>query len=387
MAESRAPHNYPSCALCEQVPPEEFRRHWKVERKAAAWHAIADSPNLMARLSRQAHFVTILAYRPPAEGSPAHYRGPLYWEGDAHDPSAVLKDMRCCIELLHIAYDCRPESIRTWLSGRRGLHVTIPPSVIGAEEGHPLLPRIYAAMLEQLFPWRVAPTLDRGIYSGGKGRMWRLVNRQRADTGCYKVPVSIREVLHTPYVELEALTVRPRKGIFWPPEEELSPCPALVELYHETAAAIERILAAEHPRDREDSASRGTVDVLLNGCAFVRHCRDDAATLTEPEWYTMVSNVGRCADGPAAVHRLSAPYPGYSPQETDAKITHALQDTGPYTCAYIQALGFPRCPPGGCGVKAPIGLSHRRDRATKRRREAEETARQILQKRMRGIAG
>ena len=99
----------------------------------------------------------------------------------------------------------------------------------------------------------------------------------------------------------------------------------------------------------------------------------------------MVSNVGRCADGPEAVHRLSALYPGYSPQETDAKITHALQDTGPHTCAYIQALGFTRCPPSGCGVKAPIGLSHRRDRATKRRRDAEETARQILQKRMRGV--
>jgi hypothetical protein len=101
----------------------------------------------------------------------------------------------------------------------------------------------------------------------------------------------------------------------------------------------------------------GDVHLLIDRCAFIRHCRDEAATLTEPEWYSMVSNVGRCIDGQAAVHQLSAPYPGYSPRETDAKIAHALQDSGPHTCAFIQSL-VQVCPPDGCGVKAPIALSH-----------------------------
>jgi hypothetical protein len=57
------------------------------------------------------------------------------------------------------------------------------------------------------------------------------------------------------------------------------------------------------------------------------------------------------------VHRLSAPYPGYTVEETEAKIDHALKDTGPHTCAWVQAEGFRGCPPGGCGVKAPIGLA------------------------------
>jgi putative DNA primase/helicase len=74
----------------------------------------------------------------------------------------------------------------------------------------------------------------------------------------------------------------------------------------------------------------------------------------------MISNVSRCADGPAAVHRLSEPYLRYSPQETDVKITHALRDTEPHTCAFIQSMGYDRCPPGGCGVKAPIGLARQR---------------------------
>jgi hypothetical protein len=87
------------------------------------------------------------------------------------------------------------------------------------------------------------------------------------------------------------------------------------------------------------------------------------------------------------VHQLSAPYPTYSPQETDAKIVHALQDTGPHTCVYIQALGFTGCPAGGCGVKAPSALSYDHDPARRRRRQAEETARRILQKRINEGAG
>jgi hypothetical protein len=187
--------------------------------------------------------------------------------------------------------------------------ILITAVVIGAEAGHPQLPRIYAAMVQQLFPPSVAPTLDRSVYSAGKGRMWRVPNRRRSDNGRYKVPLAMREVLHKPSTELEALTHRPRKGLFWLSEEELSPCPALVELYHQVRASMEQAagkpLVRHHVRD-----SGGAVWRLVERCAAIRHSREHAATLSEPEWYAMISNVARCADGPAAVHRLSAPYPG-----------------------------------------------------------------------------
>jgi hypothetical protein len=82
MTEYRAHHEHASCPLCEPGPLAGFCRHWKVERKVGAWHIMADGPDLMQRIPRQAHFVTILAYRPSSKGGPAHYRGPLYWEGD-----------------------------------------------------------------------------------------------------------------------------------------------------------------------------------------------------------------------------------------------------------------------------------------------------------------
>jgi hypothetical protein len=324
--------------------------------QAGYWHVIGDGPDLMARLPRQAHFVTILSYRATPDGVPAQYRGSLYWEYDAADPAHTLEELRRCVAWLEVEYGCPLEAVRVWHSGRRGFHVTMPATVIGAQAGHPLLPRIYAAMIGQLFPAHLASNLDRSIYSMGKGRMWRLPNRRRLDNGRYKVPLSLREVLHNSYADLEALTRRPRKGVFWPSDEELTPCPGLVQLYQETTAAVEQATSRLFPHMYQGSETGGDVDVLLGRCAFIRHCRDDTATLTEPQWYAMISNIARCTNGPAAVHQLSTPYPQYSREETDAKIAHALQDTGPHTCAFIQAEGFLGCPPGGCGVKAPISL-------------------------------
>jgi hypothetical protein len=349
-------HDPRGCGLCDQLPPGAYGRRWKGAARVGYWHVIQDGADLMARLPPQAHFVTILSSRASPEGSPLHYQGPLYFEADAADAALALADVRRCVELLEAVYDCPLEAIRVWHSGGRGPHVTIPAKVIGAGAGHPQLPRIYAAMVQHLFPPHLAPTLDRGIHNGGLGRMWRLPNRRRADNGRYKVPLSMQEVLYQHSAVIEALTHRPRKRRCWPSDDELSPCPALVALYHDVVAAIERSLAPAARGGRSDSTEWGEVDLLLPRCAFIRHCRENAARLSEPEWYAMVSNVARCSNGAAAVHRLSAPYPNYSPAETEAKIAHALQDTGPHTCAFIQSLGFQGCPPGGCGVKAPIGI-------------------------------
>ena len=357
MRDRHIPHDLQSCRHCESIPAGVYRRHWKVEKKASAWHVISDGPDFMVRLPRQAHFATILAYHTAADGIPLQYRGPLYWEGDAEDPAEVFRDTRRSVEFLRVEYGCPPEALRLWLSGRRSVHTTLPARVFGAEGGHPQLPHIYAMMTGHLFPPSMTPSFDRSIYNASKGRMWRLPNRRRSDSGRYKVPISVRELLHKAYSELEPFSHCPRKGIFWLPEEDLSPCLGLVQLYQEMVAASERKRAVDHVPSQETSNGAGNIDLLFARCAFIRHCRDDAVTLSEPQWFAMISNVGRCADGSEAVHRLSAPYPGYSPQETDAKIAHALQGTGPHTCAHIQALGFAGCPARGCGVKAPIGLT------------------------------
>jgi hypothetical protein len=182
-------HDPLACPRCEVVSPDAWRRHWKDEPERRAWHVIADDPTFMARLPKSAYFVTILSYLPGPDDLPSQYKGPLYCEADG-DPADVLRDLRQYVELLTVEYDCSPEGVRLWLSGGRSIHMTIPPHVIGADEGHALLPDIYRAMIERLFPATMAPTLDRSVYNRGKGRMWRLPNRRRTDTGKCKVPIT-----------------------------------------------------------------------------------------------------------------------------------------------------------------------------------------------------
>ena len=101
-----------------------------------------------------------------------------------------------------------------------------------------------------------------------------------------------------------------------------------------------------------------TLGKIKVGCKFIKHCEADAATLSEPEWYAMLSITARCKNGTKLSHRLSEPHPQYSPDETAAKIEHALRDTGPLTCAKIKKLSPDSC--GKCQhygkIKSPIVL-------------------------------
>ena len=92
------------------------------------------------------------------------------------------------------------------------------------------------------------------------------------------------------------------------------------------------------------------------GCLFLQHCRDNAATLSESDWYAMITNLAVFEGGRERIHEISSPYPGYCREETDAKISHFLKSgTRPMTCAVIAEKGF-KCPRLGtseCPVRAP----------------------------------
>ena len=80
-----------------------------------------------------------------------------------------------------------------------------------------------------------------------------------------------------------------------------------------------------------------TADLMkvLAGCPWMQHCKEDSAILPEPEWYRMLSIVGRCRDGEQAAHDLSRAYPRYSAEETGEKLKQAMGAAGPATCEFI----------------------------------------------------
>lgn len=77
---------------------------------------------------------------------------------------------------------------------------------------------------------------------------------------------------------------------------------------------------------------------ILDGCAWMRHCQENAATLPEPEWYRMLTVVARCEDAERWAHELSQTYPKYSRRETQRKLRQASREqVAPVTCAYVES--------------------------------------------------
>jgi hypothetical protein len=109
----------------------------------------------------------------------------------------------------------------------------------------------------------------------------------------------------------------------------------------------------------DENFQPASLEPIVQSCAWLRHCRDDAAHLSEPEWYAARSIIARCQEGDRSAHEWSAPYPGYSREETDAKVSHALRAAGPRTCANIRQLGgepsCATCPYWG-KIRSPIVL-------------------------------
>ena len=96
-------------------------------------------------------------------------------------------------------------------------------------------------------------------------------------------------------------------------------------------------------------------------CNFIKHCKKNAKTLSEPDWYAMITNLALFEGGEVAIHKLSKPYPKYSFQQTQTKINHFHKSgTKPMMCATIAQNGFicPRHKDGTCKSKSPAGLAY-----------------------------
>ncbi len=103
------------------------------------------------------------------------------------------------------------------------------------------------------------------------------------------------------------------------------------------------------------------LSIVLSQCEFIKHCRDDAAVLSEAEWYAMITELTPFAGGTEKIHEYSSPHPGYDQAKTQKKINHFLQSgTGPITCKTLKEKGFdcPKMKDGSCKCKAPAALCY-----------------------------
>ena len=114
---------------------------------------------------------------------------------------------------------------------------------------------------------------------------------------------------------------------------------------------------AHYGGSSDGGQGHGDIEKAIQACEFLRHWRDHAADLTEPEWWAGICAIAIEPRAEKIIHKYSKPYPGYTPKETNKKIQEAQKLTGPMTCKGIRKkTDFDGCPSGGCGVACPVHL-------------------------------
>jgi hypothetical protein len=104
-----------------------------------------------------------------------------------------------------------------------------------------------------------------------------------------------------------------------------------------------------------EDAGLERLDRIEERCAFMRHARESAASLDEPQWRAWLSVLAKCKDGRAHAHAIGSAHPTYSREGTEAKLARLTTEiSGPMTCQEIRKIS-PACE--GCPLGAPIGAT------------------------------
>lgn len=98
---------------------------------------------------------------------------------------------------------------------------------------------------------------------------------------------------------------------------------------------------------------------MFRHCAFMQHCKTDAAIISDHERNAMITNLASFAGGTKTIHALSSQLPDYKLEKTQEEINSFLKSAAqPATCQAICDNGF-QCPKRAfeeCTAKSPAEL-------------------------------
>jgi P4 family phage/plasmid primase-like protien len=185
---------------------------------------------------------------------------------------------------------------------------------------------------------RLSDQLQRAIRHGGRREGYEI--ESTSDLGrVLRIPGSLNAKLPDDPRPVRVLRENgPRYGI-----EELE----------ETLPAVPPDERRDAPRPFTGAEFPAELTPIMDGCAFMRHCRDNAPHLGCQKWHASLTIVARCEDGERHAHDLSAPYPRYDQAETQAKYDDARAGNKPYRCATIATLSAEAA--AGCAACAHRG--------------------------------
>jgi hypothetical protein len=149
-----------------------------------------------------------------------HYMGPMYLDFDsADDIDQVLHEVNAVLDYLMNKLDIPSDFIHCWLSGGKGVHITIPAQVFGIKKATKFLPMIYREIMLTILKGaglQSPCTLDESVYSCGRGRMWRCEGIPRPGSGTYKVGTTPNELAEMDSEIYHAIVAEPRPPLNCP---------------------------------------------------------------------------------------------------------------------------------------------------------------------------
>lgn len=117
-------------------------------------------------------------------------------------------------------------------------------------------------------------------------------------------------------------------------------------------------LNIENTADEEVKSENG-LEVVCFKCDFIKHCKKNSKTLSEPLWHGMITNLALFKGGTYRIHELSKGYKTYSEKETEEKISNFLKSGAcPITCETLRDRGYTCLRYGKtCYGKSPASLA------------------------------
>jgi hypothetical protein len=161
------------------------------------------------------------------------YRGPFYADFDAENIDDSIQEIQYFLRGLE-TLGVNLRACRFFSTGKKGFHIEVPCGVFMKTvpaEGVLALPAIYKGIAKT---FAQSPVLDMQVYSQGKGRMWRVPNRQR-ENGKFKVPLTLEELRAITPESYPALVSAPRE---FPPLEAPEFAPAFGRLFEQQTQAV-----------------------------------------------------------------------------------------------------------------------------------------------------
>ncbi|QYW06510.1 hypothetical protein uan_098 [Pseudomonas phage UAntarctica] len=211
--------------------------------KGDAWRLYTEEQILGGELPSPPTFQTVLFIDQDPEAvieqeldplDTVHYYGPMYLDfDDREDIDNVIQEVNLVLDYLMNKLDIPTDYIHCWLSGGKGVHITIPGEIFGLKKPTKFLPMVYREIMLTIMAQAglESPcTLDESVYSCGRGRMWRTEGMARPGTGTFKVATTPNELAHMDSDEYHHLvadarpplaTPSPAKSLSFPKAEHL----------------------------------------------------------------------------------------------------------------------------------------------------------------------